>query len=329
MKSQNFYKNKRILVTGGLGFIGSTLSRQLVDLDARVTIVDSLLPDSGGNLFNISGYESKLTINISDVRDRHSTDVLVRDKDIIFNLAGVLSHVDSMKNPFTDLDINCMSQLSLLESCRNYNPGVKIIYSGTRNQYGRAKYLPVDENHSMEPVDVNGINCIAGEWYHILYYRVYGIKSCSLRLSNTYGPRHQMRHPRQGVLNWFVRQLVDEEKIKLYGGGDQIRDCIYVDDVVNALLLVGTSDKVWGEAYNLGSNPISLKEFISIAIKIWGKGNFEEVVFPKDRKVIEIGDYIADWKKINKAVGWKPKDNLESGLKKTFSYYEKNKSHYW
>lgn len=326
---KNFYKDKNVLVTGGLGFIGSTLSKKLAELGASVTIIDSLLPDTGGNLFNIDGYESKIKINISDVRDQYSTNVLVQNQDIIFNLAGVLSHVDSMKNPFNDLEINCTSQLSLLESCRNFNPDVKIVFAGTRNQYGRAKYLPVDENHPMEPTDVNGINCIAGEWYHILYYRVYGLKSCSIRLSNTYGPRHQMKHPRQGVLNWFIRQIIDGERIKLFGGGDQIRDCIFVDDVVDAFLKLGASDDVWGETYNIGSNPVSLKEFISTAIKIWGKGEFEEVSFPKDRKAIEIGDFIADWKKINRTVGWKPKNNLESGLKKTFEYYEKNKNKYW
>lgn len=324
-----FYKNKNVLVTGGLGFIGSTLSRKLSDLGANVTIVDSLLPDTGGNLFNINSYETKLKVNISDVRDQYSTNVLVQNQDIIFNLAGVLSHVDSMTNPFNDLEINCSSQLSLLESCKKFNPKVKIIYAGTRNQYGKAKYLPVDESHPMEPTDVNGINCIAGEWYHTLYYRVHGIKTCSLRLSNTYGPRHQMKHPRQGVLNWFVRQIMDGEKIKLFGGGDQIRDCIYVDDVVEAFLLLGVNENVWGEAYNLGSNPVSLKEFITTAVSVWGKGDFEDVTFPKDRKAIEVGDFIADWSKINKATGWKPKYNLNTGIKATFEYYEKNKQHYW
>jgi nucleoside-diphosphate-sugar epimerase len=325
----NFYQNKKVLVTGGLGFIGSTLSRQLVDLGAKVTIVDSLLPDTGGNMFNIAGCEEKLTVNISDVRDQYSTNVLVRNQDLIFNLAGVLSHIDSMENPFNDLEINCTSQLSLLESCLKFNPDAKVIYAGTRNQYGKAKYLPVDENHPMEPIDVNGINCIAAEWYHTLYYRVHGLKTCSLRLSNTYGPRHQMKHSRQGVLNWFVRQIMDGEDVKLYGGGKQVRDCLYVDDVVKAFLMLGASDRVWGEAYNLGAHPASLEEFVGAAIEAWGGGTFKEVAFPKARKAIEVGDFIADWTKINQAVGWKPKYNLKTGLAKTFKYYQKYRQHYW
>jgi UDP-glucose 4-epimerase len=325
----DYYYEKNVLVTGGLGFIGSTLSRTLVDRGANVTIVDSLIPDTGGNIFNVLGYENKLKINISDVRDQHSTDILVKKQHVIFNLAGVLSHVDSMSNPFNDLEINCSSQLSLLESCKKNNPDVRIVYAGTRNQYGKAKYLPVDENHPMEPTDVNGINCIAGEWYHILYYRVHKIKSCSLRLSNTYGPRHQMKHPRQGVLNWFIRQIMDGEEIVLFGGGNQIRDCIYVDDVVKAFLLLGSSESVWGESFNLGSNPVSLKDYISAAIKIWGSGTFKEATFPHDRKAIEVGDFIANWNKIKRVTGWKPDYNLDQGLKETFSYYEKNKQNYW
>jgi len=328
---QDKYKNRKILVTGGLGFIGSTLVRRLVRLGARVLIVDSLIPQCGGNWFNIKGVEDKVNVNISDIRDRYSINYLVQGQDIIFNLAGTLSHVDSMKDPFTDLEVNCVSQLSILEACRKNNRNVKIVWAGTRNQYGRAKYLPVDEEHPMEPTDVNGINCIAGEWYHILYNNVYGIKACSLRMTNTFGPRHQMKHPRQGVLNWFIRQIIDGEEIQLWGTGNQKRDINYVDDVVEALLLIGASNsnKVWGQAFNLGGIPVSLKKFVEEVIKVAGRGRYKIIPYPPDKKPIEVGDYIADWGKIKNTVGWEPKVSLRKGIEKTLKFYKKYKNHYW
>lgn len=328
-KLADVYKDKKVLITGGLGFIGSTLAYRLVDFGAEVTVIDSLIPEYGGNLFNIYGLEQKIKVNISDIRDRYGINYLVQGQDMLFNLAGTLSHVDSMTNPFNDLEINCTSQLSILEACKKYNPKIKIVFAGTRNQYGKAQYLPVDEKHPLCPTDVNGINNIAGEWYHILYNNVYGIRAVSLRMTNTFGPRHQMKHPRQGVLNWFIRQLIDGERIKLYGEGTQIRDTNYVDDVVEALLLVMASEKTNGDVYNLGGTPISLIDFVKEAIKIYGKGNYELVPFPEDRKTIEIGDYIADYSKIKNSVGWEPKVTLEEGLKRTFEYYEKYKEHYW
>ena len=323
------YKNKKVLITGGLGFIGSTLAIELVKYGAKVTIIDSLVPQYGGNLFNIDPVKNKVNINISDVRDRHSMNYLVQGQDMMFNLAGTLSHIDSMQDPFTDLEINCVSQLSILEACRNNNPEIKIIYAGTRNQYGKAQYLPVDEKHPIKPTDINGINCNTGEGYHILYNNVYGIKSCSLRLTNTFGPRHQMKHPRQGVLNWFIRQLIDGEEVKLYGTGNQIRDINYIDDVVDAFLLAGASDKVWGEVFNLGGIPVSLKDFVKEAIKVNKRGKYRVVGFPEERKKIEIGDYVADYAKITKATGWKPKTKLADGIKKTLKFYEKYKKYYW
>ncbi|MDE3077619.1 MAG: NAD-dependent epimerase/dehydratase family protein, partial [Chloroflexota bacterium] len=231
------YAGHRILITGGLGFIGSTLAQRLVALGAKVTLVDSLIPQYGGNLFNIAGFEDKVTVNISDVRDQYGMNYLVRNQDFMFNLAGTLSHIDSMQDPFTDLEINCRSQLSILESCRHNNPEIRIVFAGTRGQYGRAQYAPVDERHPMKPTDVNGINNVAGESYHLLYSEAYGIRATSLRVTNTYGPRHQMRHSRQGVINWFIRQALDGQEITLYGDGKQIRDTNFVDDVVEAFLL--------------------------------------------------------------------------------------------
>jgi len=327
--TNSFYSGKKILITGGLGFIGSNLVIELVKLGANVTVIDSLVPDYGGNLSNVTSIKDKININVSDVRDRHSMNYLVQNKDILFNLAGTLSHVDSMSDPFTDLEINVTSQLSILEACRHNNPEIKIVYAGTRNQYGKAQYLPVDERHPLAPTDVNGINCNAGEYYHLLYNTVYGIKSCSLRLTNTFGPRHQMKHSRQGVLNWFVRQIIDGEKIKLYGTGEQIRDINYVDDVVSALLMVPTKETAWGEVYNLGGIAVSLKTFVEELIKINGSGEYELIPFPDDRKSIEIGDYIADYFKIMRTVGWEPKAELSNSLKTTLDYYRKNKVRYW
>ena len=323
------FKDKRILITGGLGFIGSTLAYRLADMGGDITVIDSLFPDYGGNKFNINGIESRVKEVIGDVRDRTLMNELVKDKDLIFNLAGTLSHTDSMKDPFTDLEINCVAQLSLLESCRKYNPAVKILFAGTRGQYGKADYLPVDEKHLMHPTDVNGINNMAGEWYHILYNNVYGIRACSLRLTNTYGPRHQMKHHKQGIINWFIRQIIDGQKVRIFGDGRQIRDTNYVDDVVEAMLLAMADENTNGQVYNIGGTPINLVDIVEMMIKLNKDGSCEIVPFPKESKQIEIGDYIADYSKFKKTTGWTPKIPLEDGLKRTFEYYRQNKRRYW
>ncbi len=325
----NYFKGKKVLITGGAGFIGSNLAIELVKLQADVFIIDSMIEGYGGNLFNLESVKKNVRVEIADIRNTEKMDKMVCHKDIIFNLAGTLSHVDSMKDPMTDLDINCRAQLSLLESVRKYNPSAKIIFAGTRNQYGRAKYLPVDENHPQEPTDINGINCIAAEKYHLMYHRVYGIKTISLRMTNTFGPRHQMRHSRQGVLNWFIRKILDGEEIILFGDGKQIRDVNYVDDVISALILVGQNSKGWGEAYNLGGTPVSLLDFVRESIKIIKKGSFVLASFPKERKNIEIGDYIADTTKIKKTYGWSIKTRLSEGITKTLEYYRQFHHKYW
>jgi len=326
---ENYFKNKKILITGGLGFIGSTLAHRLAKIEADIYLIDSLIPEYGGNNFNINGIEDKVKVNIADVRDKHSMDYLVKGKDIIFNLAGTLSHIDSMNDPFTDLEINCTSQLSILESCRKNNRDVKIIFAGTRGQYGKADHLPVDERHLMHPTDVNGINNIAGESYHILYNNIYGIRAVSLRLTNTYGPRHQMKHHKQGIINWFIRQLIEGQTVKLYGDGKQIRDINYVDDVVEALLLVACNEKTNGEVFNLGGIPKNLIDLVETMIDVYGKGNYELIPFKDDLKKIEIGDYIANYEKVKNTVGWQPKISLEEGLRSSFDYYEKHRNHYW
>ena len=317
------YRDQPVIITGGLGFIGSNLAHRLVDLGAKVTIVDSLIPEYGGNLENIAGLEDRVRVNIADVRDPHAMKYLVRDQSFLFNLAGQVSHIDSMHDPFTDLEINCRAQLSILEACRQHNPEIRIVFAGTRQQYGRPSYLPVDEHHPSQPVDVNGINKMAGEWYHILYQRIYGIPSTSLRLTNTYGPRMLLKHNRQGFVPWFTRLALEGREIQIFGDGMQKRDFNYVDDVVDALLEVGPRPETHGEIYNLGSEEvISLHDFTELLIRIAGRGSYRIVPFPDESKRIDIGDYYGSFEKIRKALGWEPRVNLEEGIKRTLSYYE-------
>lgn len=323
------YKNKNILITGGLGFIGSSLAYRLAEYQGNIILVDSLMPGYGGNIFNIKGIEDKVKVDKSDIRDQAGMNSLVKGQDYIFNLAGTLSHVDSMLDPFTDLQINCIGQLSILEACRKYNPKVKIIFAGTRGQYGRAKYLPVDEAHPAQPIDVNGINNLAGEQYCILYNNVYGIEAVSLRLTNTFGPRHQMKHHKQGIVNWFIRLLIEGKKIQIYGDGKQVRDINYIEDVVEAFLMAGAFKKASGEVFNLGGAHMPLLELVKLMIKIYGRGSYELMPYPEENKKIEIGDYVADYTKITNLLGWKPRVNIEEGIKKTFEYYEKNREFYW
>ena len=330
MDPRGHYRDKRVMLTGGLGFIGSNLAHRLVEYGADVLIVDSLIPEYGGNLFNVEGIKDQVRVNIADVRDASGMRYLVRGQDYIFNLAGQVSHIDSMSDPFTDLEINCRSQLSLLEACRRNNPSVKIIYASTRQIYGAPDYLPVDEKHLLHPTDVNGINKMAGEWYHILYSNVHGIRATSLRLTNTYGPRLLMKHNRQGFIGWFIRLAIDGEEISLYGDGTQLRDMNYVDDVVEALLLAGATDMVNGNVYNLGGpEPVSLLQIVETLMELCPQASYKLVTFPPEKKRIDIGDYYGDYSKIREALGWEPRVPLREGLSKTIEYYREHKAHYW
>ncbi len=327
--SEAQYRDKRVLITGGLGFIGSNLAHRLVESKARITLVDSLIPQYGGNLYNIKGIEDKVVLNVADVRDHNAIEYLVQDKDYIFNLAGQVSHSDSMTDPMTDLDINCKSQLSILEACRHKNPAVRIVFAGTRQQYGKPEYLPVDESHPQRPVDVNGINKVGGESYHLLYNHVYGIKTVSLRLTNTYGPRQLMKHSRQGFVYWFIRQAIEGKELQIFGDGKQLRDFTYVDDAVDALLLAGGSDEAYGRVFNLGGErPYSLLEFTETLLKICNEASYKVVPFPADKKLIDIGDFYADYTLIKETLGWSPSVELAEGLQRTVDYYRENLPHY-
>jgi UDP-glucose 4-epimerase len=322
------FADRRVLITGALGFIGSTLARRLVDLGARVLLVDSLIPEYGGNLFNVAGIEDRVQLNISDVRDEHSMRYLVQEQDYLFNLAGQTSHMDSMLDPYTDLEINCRAQLSILEACRKYNPEVKIVFASTRQLYGKPHYLPVDEKHLKQPVDVNGINKMAGEWYHILYNNVYGIRACSLRLTNTYGPRMRVKDARQTFLGVWIRQLVEGRPFEVWEG-HQLRDFTYVDDAVDAFLLAASSEAANGEIFNLGGEcVISLKQLAELLVEVNGGGEFAMRSYPPDRKRIDIGDYYADFSRICATLGWQPKIALREGLSRTLSFYREHLQEY-
>lgn len=324
------WSGRRVLITGGLGFIGSNLARRLVELGARVTLVDSLIPMYGGNPQNIADFRDRVTVNVCDVRDRYAIEYLLRGQDVLFNLAGQTSHVDSMIDPFTDLEINATAQLSLLEACRKVNPSIRIVFASTRQLYGRPAYLPVDEKHPVQPVDVNGINKLAGEWYHLLYNNVYGIRSSVLRLTNTYGPGMRVKDARQTFLGIWLRQLIDGETIKVFGDGEQLRDFSYVSDCVDAMLIAGSDKHAAGKVYNLGgSEVISLRALAELLCGLCPGGRFEIVPFPPERKAIDIGDYYSDFGLARSELGWAPRIGLAEGLTRSLTYFRQHREHYW
>jgi UDP-glucose 4-epimerase len=324
------FRGRRVLITGGLGFIGSNMARRLVEAGAEVLLVDSMIPEYGGSVANIAGIEDEVTVNIADVRDVHSLPYLVGECEVIFSLAGQTSHLDSMTDPYTDLEINCRAQLSLLEACRLVNPDARIVFASTRQIYGRPEYLPVDERHPINPVDVNGINKTAGEWYHLLYGQVYGIPVCVLRLTNTYGPRMRVKDARQTFLGYWLRQIVAGEEIAVFGDGLQKRDFNYVDDAVDAFLLAATRDEAIGKTYNLGdSEVINLLDLAGKLVELNGSGSFKVVPFPEDRKAIDIGDYYSDFTRIKADLGWEPQVGLDEGLRRSIDFYREHGSVYW
>jgi UDP-glucose 4-epimerase len=317
-----FYRGRRVMITGGLGFIGSNLAHHLVSLGAEVLLVDSLIPDAGGNPFNIAAIADRVRVSSTDLRDRDGMRELVAGQDVIFNLAGQVSHIDSMRDPYADLEINCLSQLTLLEACRQANTSAKVVFAGTRQIYGRPDSLPVSESHLVRPTDVNGINKAAGEHYHLVYNNVFGVRACSLRLTNVYGPRQLIRHNRQGFIGWFIRLALEGRTIQIYGDGAQIRDFVHVDDAADAFLRAGASDLCNGEAYNVGGHePISHRELTALLIAAAGSGRVEYVEWPSEKKAIDIGSFYADSSKFHAATGWTPSIPLREGLASTLAFY--------
>jgi UDP-glucose 4-epimerase len=326
---QEFYRGRPVMITGGLGFIGSNLARTLVALGADVLLVDSLIPDYGGNLFNIDGIADRLRVNVADIRQQSTMNYLVRGREVIFNLAGQVSHIDSMREPYTDLEINCRSQLTLLEACRHYNPRVKVVFAGTRQVYGRPDSLPVDESHLVRPTDVNGINKAAGEYYHLVYNNVFGVRACSLRLTNVYGPRQLIRHNRQGFIGWFIRLAIENRPIQVFGDGSQLRDFVYVDDAADAFLRAGASDACNGEVFNVGGDqPISHRELSALIVDVAGSGTIEYVEWPPDKKAIDIGSFYADSSKFRRVAGWTARVGLADGLRETIAFYRRHYDQY-
>jgi UDP-glucose 4-epimerase len=323
------FAGARVAITGGLGFIGSNLAIRLVELGAQVLIIDSLVPEYGGNLHNIEPVNDRVRVNISDVRDPHGFTALIKDQDYLFNLAGQTSHMDSMRDPETDLAINCQAQLSILEACRRHNPGIRIVFASTRQIYGRPDYLPVDEKHLLRPVDVNGINKMAGEWYHVLYNNVYGIRACALRLTNTIGPRMRVKDARQTFLGIWVRCLVEGRPFEVWGG-EQLRDFTYVDDAVDAFLAAAVDDRTNGLALNLGdSGVVSLRDLADLLVSVNdGHGEYVVKQFPEDRKRIDIGDYYADYGLLRSLTGWEPRTGLRDALARTVAFYRENLDRY-
>ncbi len=323
------FHGRNVLITGGLGFLGSNLAIKLVQYGANVTLLDSLIPQFGGNYFNISPVRQQVRINISDMRDPNSLDVLVQGQDYIFNLAGQVSHGDSMRDPQLDLGVNCVSTMNLVEACRKFNPEVRMLYTSTRQVYGRPQSLPVTEDHPTVPIDVNGINKLAAEYYHLLYHTTYGVRSTVLRLTNTFGPRQQIRSNRQGFCGIFIRLALEGKKISLFGGGTQVRDFNYVDDVVQALLVGITTDACMGRFYNLGSHKAySLVQFVEILQKHC-TFEIESMPFPDDKRIIDIGDYYGDFSRFSAATGWNPEIDLEEGIVRSLEFFRQHREVYW
>lgn len=324
------FSNKHILITGGLGFIGSNLARRLVEIGADVCLIDFLDARYGGNLFNIVEFKDRARVIVADIRDQALMSQLVRGQDFLFNLAGQISHLESIQDPRTDLEINCSSVLSILELCRLHNPSVKIVYSSTRQIYGRPRYLPVDEKHPMEPIDFNGISKMAGGWYHILYNQIYDMRTTSLRMTNIYGPRMWVRDGRLSFIGLWFRQMIEGQELLVFGDGKQIRDFNDVEDVVDALLLSAANPASDGQVYNLGGDqPVSLLELAHLMVEVNGSGSYRLVDFPEERKRIDIGDYYGDYTKIRTELGWQPRIKLRDGIRRTLEYYRQHKEHYW
>lgn len=326
----NAVKGKKVLITGGLGMIGSTIANKLVTYGAEVTILDSLIEPYGGNFFNVEDIKNRIKVNISDIRDKESLKILIKDIDIIFNLAAQVSHNDSLLNPSLDADINYIGHLNVLEAVRNFNPEAKVLYSGSRLQFGKILKNPVNEDHPLNPLTPYALNKTAAENLYLYYHRVYNIPVAIFRIANPYGPRCQMKHSKYSIINWFIRNAMEGKDITIFGDGSQMRDYIFVDDLADAFISASVTDKTSGEVFNVGSGiGTKFKEMAETIIESIGKGKINFVPWPDNYLNVETGDYITDITKIKSYLDWSPQSDLKTGVLKTFKYYSVNREHYW
>jgi len=326
----NKFVGKSVLITGGMGFIGSNLAVRLAQLGAKVTILDAMIPDYGGNEFNVVPIANQIRVNYCDIRDEMAVSYLVRGQDYIFHLAGQVCHLMSLSNPFPDIEMNITGTAVLMEACRKYNPQATVVYTGTRGQYGPSVSLPVNEEAPTNPKGIYEISNLTAEKIIKVYNDAHGIKSVLLRLSNIYGPRSQMRHSRFGVCNWFIRLAMDNQTIQVYGDGSILRDFCYVEDCVDAILRVAITPQAYGEIFNVGSDvPVSFLELVKTIISVANQGHWEFAEFSPERKAQEPGDFYSDISKIERFCGWRPNTSLEEGLAKTIAYYTAHGEYYW
>jgi UDP-glucose 4-epimerase len=316
-------------VTGGLGFVGSNLALALAEGGADVTVVDRRVPSHGANDRNLDGAERPIHVIEADVGDESAVRDAAARAEVIFNLAGQVSHVESMAHPLFDLETNTRSQLAFLEILRSVGSEAAVIYTSTRQIFGHPRYLPVDEDHPVSPVDVNGITKWAAEQLHLLYTELYGIRASAVRLTNVYGPRQRLAGDLQGFLPIFVRRALSGEPITVFGDGSQERDCLYVDDVVECLLLAARSPEATGEVFNVGNDErLSLRQIAEAIVDAAGSGPVESVPWPPDRDAIDIGSYYGDSSKAKRMLGWEPRTPFADGIRRTIEFYRARRSHY-
>ena len=315
------FRGARVVVTGGIGLIGSALARRLVELGSNVLLIDNMMPEGGANTANIAAIRDRVQVTVADIRDREVMRHLLTGCDFLFDLAAQTSHLDSMKAPFDDLAINATAQLLLLETCREIAPAIIIVHAGTRQIYGRPRYLPVDEAHPINPTDVNGVNKMAGEAFHLMFHSAYGLDTRSLRLTNVYGPGMRIRDARQNFLGIWLRRVIEGDAFEVWGG-EQRRDMVFVDDAAEAFLAAAVTSETRGRALNVGGDaPCSLAEIAAAMIAANGGGRYELKEFPPERKRIDIGDFVTDDRQFRALAGWKPRVSLAEGLKRSIDYY--------
>ena len=326
----NSFADARILITGGLGFIGSNLAARLLREGARVTLCDAMIEGYGGNLANVREIRSEVAVNFADVRDETVMGQLVEGQDIVFHLAAQVSHVMSLSDPYPDIDINIKGTAAVLEACRKRNPQALVIRSGTRGQYGPAVKLPVSEEAPSDPRGIYEISQLSAEMICRTYTRIHGVRTVPLRLTNVYGPRAQMKHSHFGVVNWFVRLALEGRPIPIFGTGKILRDFLYVEDCVEALLAAAREPRAIGEVLNVGHDrPSTFLEVAEILCELVPEARIEFTEFSPERKAQEPGDFVSDITKIRGMLGWEPKIGLRDGLARTVDFYRERKADYF